>query len=84
MAPVQIKPLYDSAGARVLLTKRIGGGGEGDVYGVHSPLHHDVVAKIYHKSLSAEKQEKLLQGKFEQLQNQIKAAIEGKGAPQAA
>jgi prefoldin beta subunit len=33
---------------------------------------------------SLEKQEKLLQGKFEQLQNQIKAAIEGKGAPQAA
>jgi DNA-binding helix-hairpin-helix protein with protein kinase domain len=60
MAPVQIKPLYDSAGGRVLLTKRIGGGGEGDVYGVHSPLHHDVVAKIYHKPLSAEKQEKLL------------------------
>jgi prefoldin beta subunit len=32
---------------------------------------------------SLEKQEKMLQGKFEQLQNQIKAAIEGKGAPQA-
>ena len=33
---------------------------------------------------SLEKQEKLLQGKFEQLQAQIKAAIEGKGAPNAA
>jgi len=31
---------------------------------------------------SLEKQEKMLQGKFEQLQNQIKAALEGK-APQA-
>jgi prefoldin beta subunit len=31
-----------------------------------------------------EKQEKMLQGKFEQLQTQIKAALEGKGAPQAA
>ena len=33
---------------------------------------------------SLEKQEKLMQGKFEQLQSQIKAAIEGKGAPNAA
>lgn len=33
---------------------------------------------------SLEKQEKLLQGKFEQLQAQIKQAIEGKGAPTAA
>ena len=33
---------------------------------------------------SLEKQEKMMQGKFEQLQAQIKAAIEGKGAPQAA
>jgi prefoldin beta subunit len=32
---------------------------------------------------SLEKQEKMLQGKFEQLQTQIKAAIEGKGAPSA-
>ena len=29
---------------------------------------------------SLEKQEKMMQGKFEQLQSQIKAAIEGKGA----
>jgi len=33
---------------------------------------------------SLEKQEKMMQGKFEQLQAQIKAAIEGKGAPSAA
>lgn len=33
---------------------------------------------------SLEKQEKMLQGKFEQLQAQIKAAIEGKSAPSAA
>ncbi|MDP2798262.1 MAG: prefoldin subunit beta [Methanoregula sp.] len=33
---------------------------------------------------SLEKQEKMLQGKFEQLQAQIKAALEGKGAPAAA
>jgi prefoldin beta subunit len=33
---------------------------------------------------SLEKQEKMMQAKFEQLQAQIKAAIEGKGAPSAA
>jgi prefoldin beta subunit len=33
---------------------------------------------------SLEKQEKMMQGKFEQLQAQIKVAIEGKGAPSAA
>lgn len=33
---------------------------------------------------SLEKQEKMLQGKFEQLQGQIKAALEGTGSPQAA
>ena len=33
---------------------------------------------------SLEKQEKMMQSKFEQLQAQIKAAIEGKGTPQAA
>ena len=32
---------------------------------------------------SLEKQEKMLQGKFEQLQAQIKSAIEGKSAPDA-
>jgi prefoldin beta subunit len=33
---------------------------------------------------SLEKQEKMMQGKFEQLQSQIKAALEGKGTPTAA
>ena len=33
---------------------------------------------------SLEKQEKMLQGKFEQLQSQIKSALEGKSAPNAA
>ena len=33
---------------------------------------------------SLEKQEKMMQGKFEQLQAQIKAALEGKSAPSAA
>jgi prefoldin beta subunit len=33
---------------------------------------------------SLEKQEKMLQGKFEQLQAQIKSALEGKSAPNAA
>ncbi len=33
---------------------------------------------------SLEKQEGMLQGKFQQLQEQIKAAIEGKGSPTAA
>ena len=33
---------------------------------------------------SLEKQEKMMQGQFEQLQAQIKAALEGKGAPAAA
>jgi len=33
---------------------------------------------------SLEKQETMLQGKFEQLQAQIKSALEGKGAPNAA
>jgi prefoldin beta subunit len=33
---------------------------------------------------SLEKQEKMLQGKFEQLQAQIKSALEGKGTPNAA
>ena len=33
---------------------------------------------------SLEKQEKMMQGKFEQFQTQIKAAIEGKGTPTAA
>jgi prefoldin beta subunit len=44
----------------------------------------DKVETLELRIKSLEKQEKMLQGKFEQLQNQIKAAIEGKGSPQAA
>ena len=44
----------------------------------------DKVETLELRIKSLEKQEKLLQGKFEQLQAQIKAAIEGKGAPTAA
>ena len=44
----------------------------------------DKVETLELRIKSLEKQEKMLQGKFEQLQSQIKAAIEGKGAPSAA
>ena len=59
MASVPLKPFLDSSGKRILLGKRIGSGGEGDVYEILSP-HLKVVAKIYHKPLEAQKQEKLL------------------------
>ncbi len=58
MAPVPARPLIDSYGNRVVLGKKIGSGGEGDVFEVpHSP---DTVAKIYKKPLSETKQAKLL------------------------
>jgi prefoldin beta subunit len=45
----------------------------------------DKVETLELRIKSLEKQEKMLQGKFEQLQAQIKAALEGKaGAPNAA
>ncbi len=44
----------------------------------------DKIETIELRIKSLEKQEKLLQGKFEQLQAQIKTALEGKGSPQAA
>ena len=59
MASVPLKPFLDSAGTRVLLGKKIGSGGEGDVFEILSP-HKKIVAKIYHKPLEAHKQEKLL------------------------
>ncbi|MFA5221129.1 MAG: hypothetical protein WC391_02440 [Methanoregula sp.] len=49
---------YDSKGSRVILGKKIGSGGEGDVFDIPSS-HHTLVAKIYHKPLDAQKQEKL-------------------------
>jgi DNA-binding helix-hairpin-helix protein with protein kinase domain len=57
MASVTVRPLVDSAGTRIHLGKKIGSGGEGDVYDIIPP--QNVVAKIYHKPLDAEKQEKL-------------------------
>jgi DNA-binding helix-hairpin-helix protein with protein kinase domain len=59
MASVPLKPFLDSSGTRILLGKKIGSGGEGDVYDI-LPLHSNVVAKIYHKPLEPQKQEKLL------------------------
>jgi len=43
----------------------------------------DKVETLELRIKSLEKQEKMLQGKFEQLQAQIKAALESKGAPAA-
>jgi DNA-binding helix-hairpin-helix protein with protein kinase domain len=59
MAKVPPKPFFDHAGTRVHLGKKIGSGGEGDVYELLNG-HLPVVAKIYHKPLTEEKQEKLL------------------------
>ena len=44
----------------------------------------DKVETLELRIKSLEKQEKMLQGKFEQLQAQIKSALEGKSAPSAA
>lgn len=59
MASVPLKPFLDSSGHRIHLGKKIGSGGEGDVYEI-LPAHSNVVAKIYHKPLDEQKQEKLL------------------------
>ena len=50
--------LFDSRGNHVLLGKKVGSGGEGDVYEI-APHRMDVLAKIYHKPLTTERQEKL-------------------------
>ena len=49
---------YDSNGNRLVLGKKIGSGGEGDVFDIASS-GRKLVAKIYHKPLAIEKQEKL-------------------------
>ncbi|NMB79910.1 MAG: hypothetical protein GYA23_12545, partial [Methanomicrobiales archaeon] len=59
MSHVAVRPYFDSYGSRVILGKRIGSGGEGDVYEVVR-THHNAVAKIYHKPLTEQKQQKLL------------------------
>jgi DNA-binding helix-hairpin-helix protein with protein kinase domain len=58
MASVHLKPFFDSSGNRIHLGKKIGSGGEGDVFEI-LPTHSNVVAKIYHKPLEELKQEKL-------------------------
>lgn len=50
--------MFDSSGRRVSLGKKVGTGGEGTVYEVPA-LGNDIVAKIYHKEVSPEKQAKL-------------------------
>jgi len=50
--------LFDSKGQRIPLGKKLGTGGEGSVYGV-PVLGNNIVAKIYHEAVSAEKQAKL-------------------------
>lgn len=50
--------LFDGAGGRVPLGRKVGTGGEGAVYEVPA-LGNDIVAKIYHKEVSPEKQAKL-------------------------
>jgi DNA-binding helix-hairpin-helix protein with protein kinase domain len=50
--------LFDSTGRRMTLGKKLGSGGEGAVY--ETPIFgNDIVAKVYHKEQSAEKQSKL-------------------------
>jgi DNA-binding helix-hairpin-helix protein with protein kinase domain len=50
--------LFDSRGNHVPLGKKVGSGGEGDVYEI-APHRMDVLAKIYHRPLTEERQEKL-------------------------
>jgi len=49
---------YDTKGNRLILGRKIGSGGEGDVFDIVSS-GRKVVAKIYHKPLEIGKQEKL-------------------------
>jgi prefoldin beta subunit len=67
-------PMYMSVGSVMMQKKK-------DI--VNSKLG-DKVETLELRIKSLEKQEKMLQGKFEQLQVQIKAALEGKSAPNAA
>ncbi|MFZ1127354.1 helix-hairpin-helix domain-containing protein [Methanoregula sp.] len=58
MSQVSRHNIVDSRGNHVILGKRVGSGGEGDVYEI-APHRMDVLAKIYHKPLNGERQEKL-------------------------
>jgi prefoldin beta subunit len=67
-------PMYLSVGTVMVQKKK-------DVIGKKLA---DKVETLELRIKSLEKQEKLLQGRFEQLQTQIKSALEGKSAPNAA
>jgi DNA-binding helix-hairpin-helix protein with protein kinase domain len=58
MVTVPLTSFVDSHGSTLRLGKRIGSGGEGDVYELLS-APETTVAKIYHKPLDEQKQEKL-------------------------
>jgi DNA-binding helix-hairpin-helix protein with protein kinase domain len=58
MDPVPVTPFYDSGGTVIRLGKKIGSGGEGDVYELLMSSK-TIVAKIYKKPLDEKKQEKL-------------------------
>ncbi|MFA5331265.1 MAG: hypothetical protein WC342_02695 [Methanoregula sp.] len=58
MSPQKFHNFFDSRSTLVSLGKKVGSGGEGDVYEI-APHRRDVLAKIYHKPLTDEKQEKL-------------------------
>lgn len=63
---------YDSAGNKVILTDELGKGGEGSVYSVAGVPN--LVGKIYHKPISAEKAEKLRWMAFHKNQQLLKVA----------
>jgi DNA-binding helix-hairpin-helix protein with protein kinase domain len=52
------KLIFDDGGYKISIGKKIGSGGEGDVYEILSH-NQEFVAKIYHKPLDKEKQQKL-------------------------
>jgi DNA-binding helix-hairpin-helix protein with protein kinase domain len=56
--PVTPSNLFDSNGASVRFGRRLGVGGEGAVYEIAGSK--DLVAKVYHKSLPQQKQDKLI------------------------
>jgi DNA-binding helix-hairpin-helix protein with protein kinase domain len=58
MSQVPHHNIVDSRGNHVSLGKKVGSGGEGDVYEI-APRSMNVLAKIYHKPLNGERQEKL-------------------------
>ena len=58
MSPHHKNRFIDSKGSPVIIGKKLGSGGEGDVFLITSP-DPSLVAKIYKKPLSSEKQEKL-------------------------